>query len=357
MSNCWCQEYGALTEFVGGHPEIKIMPGSISVPQNVRPDFYHLLNTSIEILVKENFSELLGKSEVLSRNYLAVEKELIELLNLCSVVQPKPLYWFLLDPLDGFRRELLDLSFDLLKGKLDIAAFEKKAEQNIKAFSGTFFISGYKKWVILTLIKLLQADTLYQVALRPIERSGLAMITEEGRGTKDTVPNPQISKDLSFEHGHAQLFIVPDCIVHSSRTDRYVAFRSERDNSILTATNASRKRVWYPIDFITQLNAGSIPVYIADSSEEIALVADAKTFCKPDLIIECKGRENWFDKGELEQIKSQFHSLNPSLGIYIVSLQSVPEDIQKAMPEGIHILDVGFDEANLELIAQVLTSA
>jgi hypothetical protein len=354
ISNNWHQEYKELLDFIAVHSEIKIKPDSVSVPQNVRPNFYQLVNTTATTLVKEKLPALLDEAKILSSNYLKTEEEVTKILSMNDIIQPKPLYWFLRDPIDGFKRELMDLVFDLLKGKIDIEKFEEIASQNLAASFRPLHLLGYKKWVSLAIIKLLEADNLFQIILRSPDHSGLAMITEEGRGTEDVIPPPQESDCLSFDHGHNQLLIVPDFIVHSSKVNRYISLRTEIGESAVTATNASQKREWCFLDSITEWGAGFIPLYTADNPEEISLVADVKRLCKPDLIIDCKDQEKWFEQESLDQIQSQHECLQPRLGTYIVSMKTVPEHQQIKLPEGIHVLNVGFDDSKLEPIVKII---
>ena len=352
MSNSWRQVYTKLINFIAEHPEIRIEPSLVIMPESVRAEFYQLFGEVRAVWVKGKFLNLINEARLLSQNYLKSEEEVIQLLKLNSVSKSKPHQFFLQDPIDGMTRLLFDPLFDLLKGKVDAKTFEAMSLRKLEASFRTFYILGYQKWIAISLIKLLKADKLFQVNLRKLDKSERTIITSAA--SEEPVPYPVESAHLSFDHKPKTLFIVPDYIVHSTETNGYISVRAELESAIAIATNASEQKEWYPIDSLVSITPDLTLVYVADKPEELSIVADAKKICRPDLLISLHMQKDRFEEEELERVKSYHNSLKPRLGTYVVSKEAVPEHVLTEPEEGIQILPVGFDESKMAPIIGAL---
>lgn len=377
MPNSWQIAYEELQGFIAEKPEVGIGESVISIPGDVRPEFYRLFGTVRSAFVEEKFPRLLNEAGTLSENYTKSEQEVTEFLGLDDVSMAAGLHRFLHNPRDGLIRGLFDPLFDLLKGKINAETFEQGVSRNIEASFRDSYRLGYEKWVLLSLIKLLDSDKSFRVILpRPTSHELIKHLPT----SKESVPPPEESKRLSLEHQLSLIFTVPDFIVHSVKMGGYLAVRSEFRQAMWTASNASEQREWYPLGSIGALAPSLTLIYVAGNPEEISLVADADRICRPDLIIECREQKDWFEKEGLEKIKLHHDSLKPTLGTYIVSREPVPEQAYKELvpeqvskepaseqeqkptreqePENqgadIHILTVGFDQSKLEPIVSAL---
>lgn len=302
MSNSWRQAYSDLTGFISEHSKVEIGASIVSIPENNRPEFYRLFNTTRKAFVEEKFPDLLGEARLLSENYIKAEQEVTKLLGLEGISASPSLHRFLHNPFDELIRELFDSLFDLLRGKIDIETFEKKGSRNVEAPFRKLYQSGYKKWIALSLVRLLEADKIFDVALR--QPASKEIIIGAHRSSEQvSLPNEQ--KYLSFEHKSSPIFIVPEFIVHSAKINRYVSVRSEMGKAMWSTPSASDKREWYSLDALREkygsfvLNLDFIVIYIDDSPENLVLIADAKRICRPDLIIECREQMGWYKKGTL----------------------------------------------------------
>lgn len=354
MSNGWHQAYTELTDFIAEQPEVEIGASVIRIPNSVRPEFYRLFDTVRVAFMEEKLSDLFNEAATLSENYTKAEQEVTELLGLDDVLIATGLRRFLRNPRDGLIKGLFDPLFDLLKGKINAETFEQGVSRNIEAPFRDSYRSGYKKWLALSLVKLLEADRCLEASVPSVNLG-----PEDGdRGfyashEEHLVPPPNESKHLSFKHEQSSTLTVPDFIVHSAKINRYVALRSEfRAIAVWTASDASEHREWYPLDCVVALRLGLTLIYVADNPEEISLVADAKKICRPELTIECREQKDWYEKEELEKIKLHHDVLKPRLGTYIVSREQVPDAGQ--IGDGIHILTVGFDQSKLEPVISSL---
>lgn len=351
MSNKWRQVYTELTDLIAEHSEVEIGASVVRIPESVRPEFYRLFETVRTVLVEEKSPDLLSKARVLSESYTKVEEEVMKLLGLESVSTSPSLHRFLHDPIDQLIRGLFNPLFDLLKGRIDVEKYEEGASRNIEASFRPLYQSGYEKWIALSLVKLLEANKSFQVI---IEDVSVEDVLKSGGLVEERVPAPEESKALSFKHDLEVGFIVPDIIVHSARVDRYIALSSEIGTAVATASDASEKREWLPLDSVVDLGSGITLVYVDDNPEELSLVADAQKICRPDLIIECMGLKELYEKERLDKVKLHHNSLKPRLGTYIVSKEPVPEQEPEKQEVDIHILSVGFDQSKLKPIISAL---
>ena len=349
--NGWQAEYQRLTGFVDRSSQLKIAENAVNIPQDVRHEFYRLFDTVRVAFVNEKLSDLLNEATILSDNYTKAEQEAIELLGLDSIIITASLRKFLNNLKDSLVKKLFDPLFDLLKGKVDVKNFEKMASRNIEASFRESYRSGYKKWLCLSLVKLLGANRSLEVSV-PSVYLGPA-VGERGyskSGEEHSVPLPKESKHLSFKHEQSSTLTVPDFIIHSAKINKYLAFRSEfrAAAAVWTASNASKHRDWYPLDRVVALRLSSIFIYVADNPEEISLIADAKNICRPELVIECREQKDWHEKEELEKVKLHHDIIKPRLGTYIVSSEQLPNIGQ--LGGGIYALTVGFDQSKLNTI-------
>lgn len=350
MSNSWQEVYSELTDFIAEHSEIEIGVSRVCLPDSVRPEFYRLFNDVRKAFVEEKFSNLLNEATPLSQNYLKAEQEVTELLRLDDISMEASLHRFLHDPIDQLIRGLFNPLFDLLKGRINAEKYEEGAARNIEASFRPLYQLGYEKWMALSLVKLLKADKSFQVILPQMNSEEALKHCSDPSGVE--VLPPQESKSISFDQ--ELILTVPDFIVHSAKINRYVSARSELRPAMLRAANASEQRKWYPLDSVVALGPGLTLVYMADSPEEVSLVADKERICRPELIVECRGQEGWYEKEDLEKVRPHHDSLKPILGSYIVSLEPVPNQEPEKQEVGIHILTAGFDQSKLEPIVSVL---
>lgn len=349
MPNDWRQAYTELIDYISKHSDIQIGESVTSLPDSVRPEFYRLFNATRIAYVEEEFPALLSKSRILSESYVKTEQEIIELLGLESITMEVELLRFLHDPKDYLISRLFDHLFDLLKRRINTDTFEERSTRQIKASFLSLYQSGYKKWVVLSLISLLDPSELFRVSARYLEIYDEIRLQDNPE--QEPVLSPTPAKEIIFYDAHPARLIVPDCILYLRRINRYIAVRSEIGKVMATADNASKNREWYSLNSIAALEPSLTLVYVADKPEEISLVADAEKICRPDLIIECREQKDWYEKERLEKVK--LHSLKPRLGTYIVSREPVPEQDLEEIGD-IHLLTVGFDQPKLEPIISAL---
>jgi hypothetical protein len=353
MPSDWKQKYKELTDFISGHPEVNITKTLVQIPAGTRPDFYKLFDAVRMAVLTDRFPEFISNIATLVENYARIEREVIKLLELKSVSIPHRLSEFLQHPADELIRGLFHILFDLLQGKIDTQRFEEISMREIQSSFNQLYQSGYEKWITLSLLNLLSSDKLFQVNLSHFPKT---KPWKKGNKLQDDVPAPEVSNCILFNsYGNDNMFIIPDVIFHSASLNGYVAIRSEIGRSLITAKNASEKREWYPFDQDLAPATGLTLVYLADSPEEISLVADARKICRPDLIIvQCGWQKDWYWKEGMEAVKSYHFKFKPKLGTYAVFKKPMPAYPQMENLDGIHNLTIGFDQSKLQIIIDVL---
>jgi hypothetical protein len=358
----WREAYKELTDFISAHPEIELKPDSVSIPGGVRPEFYRLFNNARGTFIQDKHPEALADSQALSREYQQVEAEVIKQLGLIEIIPSAPLGWYLHDPVDGLYRSLFDPLFYLLKGHVDISGqlkadvdiegFEQGASASVETNYREFYYAGYEKWVVLNLVRMLEADNIFDMPQRPIGHSERALLVADS----EEVPLPVETKAMSFDHAADQRLLTSDFIIHSANMNNFVAVRTEvfkwgTGNALTSARNASEKREWLGLNFMEGLGSGLTFVFMADNPEDISLTGDLKRICRPDMLLayRCKGRRNWLEKQRLEWIQHYHQWLQPRMGTVMVCLETTPEPAGTPEPvlPGIDILKVGYEPEKL----------
>ncbi len=355
MSENWRQAYMKITDFITNHPEIKIEPSVVKIHETVRPEFYQLFNTAREAFIKEKNEALLNKAEVLNKKYIQVEEEVIKLLGLeCISIFPR-VDNFLHNPIDELIRELRNPFFSLLKGRMDITSYEEEASNILVSSFDSLYQQGYEIWMILSLIKLLEADKSFRVDADEFDDDEYF---KHGGGMGVSAPKPEELREISFKHNPIIGILVADQIVHSAKSGHYFSFRPHIVEPVGEAINKSKQREWLQLPVRTILNMGRnvILVYADKELEELSIVADLKTICRPDLIIECVGLRKLFNENSLDKVKNCNDNFKPRLGTYIISNELVVEKIPEGKETDIHFLSVGFDQSKLEQIINLFTN-
>ncbi len=352
----WQNAFTRLTDYIAQHPEIKIEPEYTCLPDDVRPEFYRLFNIVRATYLQENFTGLLEESNTLSRHYLKVEEEVRALLGLEKISMAPALQAFVLNPSDVLIRVLFDPLFNLLKGNISSVAFEQDNAGIIKKSFKFYYQMGYEKWAILSLLKLLEADKLFQLTAREVlsETQAKLMFSKPD----ETIPELVESKELHFIDNAPVTLTLPDLIVHSAKLNKYVATRSALGNPLSFTSKKTGAREWLDFDYFKYSWLGTTLVYVADTPGEVALIADFTQICQPDLIIQCRAINNWLEGNEWNQIEALHNNLKPILGTSIVSRSSVPDHakIDACNKGGINMLVSDFSQAKLEPIIGIFYS-
>ncbi len=351
----WQEVYEELKNYVKEHPDINIQDNLIDIPRSKQPDFYSIFDQIRDAYIAEEFTELLNRAECLSEIYVKVEQELTALLGLEEILMPNDVDRFLHQPLVQLRREVFDPLFDLLGGKIDRQRFALEAAVNVNSSFKQLYKDGYKKWAVLSMLKLFEPDRIYFVPLRNL---GNKQIIKHSVLAKESLPLPVETKKFSFEVGHRQSLVVPDAIIHSTRLNKFVAVRTAFTSAMWSANSYSEKREWYSIESLVEeyglINLSpDLLVYIDDSTESVSMVADAEKICRPDLVVDCINEPDTDESligNRLADINACHLILKPLTGSYVLSMESIPPYVHDLLEKGIRSMEVGFEESKIDSI-------
>ncbi len=353
MHGNWQETYAQLTAFVSEHQDIRIEQNKIRIPDDWRTQFYNLFDNVREDFLEEKFSPLLAKATILDENYERVKNEVSQLLGLDNISMNPDLLRFLNTPAEQLIRVFYEQLFNLLKGSISTEAFESEAIRNIEASFYPLYLAGYEKWVVLTLLKLLDAAELFHVVY---QEATLYDAHKGGGLIQEQISNPENTSSISFQYAPDSLLTVPDLIIRSPRIDnKCVAFRSQIGEAFGVATGISPKRDYFYFDTSVELHPYGTFICIGDDANEVSLIADEKRICRPDLIIGCIIQGPFDEEKAIARIKLQHDILKPKMGTYIVSDIPLPEDANNQLGNNIHILNVGFEQFMLNTIVDALS--
>lgn len=361
MTDSWQNLYSCLTDFVSRHNEIQIKPDFIKIPNEIRPEFYIHFDKVRRAFIEQTLPKCLEDSLILTGEVTRAEKKAAEKLGLTRVQYPVLLERFLHDPLDAFMREAFDPLFDLLLGRIDLDGFAQNVPQRIADFYSERCSQSHEKWLTLSLIYMLGASELFQFKQPEIV---LADAHRAQEIVMEEVPIPILSKELQFYDQPESAFTLPDYIVYVPEIKKYVAVRSGANNALATAFDTSGKRKWLDIETVSQTSYGMrlsdvTLIYIADNADDIALIADKKKFCRPDIIVECKIYSPQLAEDLLEDITSHYTALQPRIAAFLV-LPTAMETLDrssKAVFDNYVLLTPSFDNNKLALIVEAIAAS
>lgn len=363
MLKNWQEEFMGFKDFVYLHPnEVQIREGRVSIKENIRLEFWRQLRVIVISFAEQKFPELITEARLLSKHYLKTEYDLAKTMMFNTTSTVSELSSFLHNPDGVIEKRLFELVLDLLRNRIDFHTFEFNASRDIGASFGSLCRRGYEKWVLFSLVRLLKSDASFIVPLRKPTLAELFMLIASDH--KESVPTPQKHRLSISEYKTKPIFTIPEILVHSTKLNRYLAFRSDITSAILSAVNTHCKMEWYVLDSLLGSKiqepldvwgVGLTLLYIADTPDQISLVADAKRICRPDLMLECREQLGWYGLDEIKRINRHHESLRPRLGTCVVSRGKVPHRVYSQFDEDIHIIDVGFDSAKLNPIISLLT--
>jgi len=415
MELTWQNTLAQLQEYIAHNPSISIGNNTVTLPGEVRPEFYRLFDKVETDFIKDNFSDLLERGAELSRAWADITKSVTGQLSLESIVVALSVKWFLNDPLDGLMRSLSNPLFEVLKGKSDMAKFEEDGKRLVSGAFTSYFKEGYRRWATLAVLSLLNPDKNYRVPAVDDIADPLMGEGHENPGQHVAiVPEAEQSNALSFQQQPIISFVVPKVMVWSPLLGRFVALHSEFVEPFWTAREISRNAEW--LDFINLKRDNGllkirpdqkifpdltkmlpdVAIYTAEYLEDIALVADHRHMLRPYLSVEVMEEADWFEKGKLATIKRHHAAMNPRFGTFVICREPPPQaaldelavkpvalnqppavantqaEEEKITPEAqgqsgpvtvpepppdIHIIGVGYDKSRLESLIEVLSKS
>jgi hypothetical protein len=332
----WKEEYELLNRFITEHPEIVLNSTEISIPKEVRDEFYLRFDDIRMAVVEKYYSSLSMDIDSLCNNYQRIEQEIIELLRLENIVMPMDLSSFLHKPKEGLTRVIYNRLFDLLQKKINSENFDNQCIADLDSAAARLFRLGYEWWAALSIIKLLDPDEAYQVELDP-----------------DDKPFPSELKSISFgRQAHHPTIRIPEFIVHSRKLDNYIgvkmALTLEVETYVVPFKPPVRPKKRTGDTSLVLDSRVMILSYLA-SPRDIPIIADIyeRTLNSPDWTIEFSTMGEIRDPNEYSSVQLRVDSLKPNGGSCVILMDPDPESAPKQISEKIHPFAVGMDKDNL----------
>ena len=349
----WQKTLTELKEYIAANPGIRIERDHIIIPENVRSEFYRLFNDTRTSSVDRVLPTVFAKSCDLSENFKKVKGDLRKTLGIEEVSMRPDLDRFLQNPKEELVSKIFNALFDVLKGNTSIEVYEAEVYKKTFPYFTTLYRDGYEKWMLLSLVKMLTPGKLLQANCRKYCSPEEAVRAKKSHPA-EPVPVPEEAKSILFHFDNVIPLMMADVIIYSEKTGKYISTRSHFTLPFNTAGSVSVNREWYSFEEALRWNDGITLLYTDSGPNDIALVAHAGGVCRPDIIIACESHAGWFESEKLNQIKACHDNLKPRLGTYIISKESVPDELTSCPEKGVYIICAGFDADKLSPIVDLL---
>jgi hypothetical protein len=363
MASNWRNSYQKLGEFLKDNTVIKIEPQSVFIPEEQREAFYSHFDDVRETFLDEHFSRELALGKEISTRFKELEAEVTGLLGIKNEIRvAAPLRWFVTDPVNGMSRPLLNLLFDLLKGKINEDAFEETAVEEAGELFKKQFSAAYERMVILALLKWLKPT---QTLTMPLDDLYLYSSSQEGDSQYERIsmpPDLSEMKEMIFDYGHRVTYLAPEVIVYSSVLNKYVGIKSGFVGVAWHARLVSEDKEWLdhaPFQQVfTQFNPWpNIIVYLDDQADNLKMIADKTRVCRPEYLIDTVAMADFYDDKTIQRVKDHNRLFNPFIGTAVISREQTPEKaFSELIPEPV-IKQEAAEEKPLEQTAEAKSEA
>ncbi len=334
--NSWKREYESLSAFISAHPEIVINKSEVSIPQNLRDEFYRHFDDIRTAAVKSYYSALPAEIGLLRDNFLQIEKEIIERLHLERISMPLDLSSFLHNPEEGLIRIIYNRTFDVLQGKISADEYEIGVGDDLQTAAAGLYRLGYEWWAALAMIMLLDPDEAHQVALDDDYKPILAEM-----------------KEICFgRQAHHPTIRIPEFVIHSRKIDKYVAVKMALAREVETFVVPFKPPVRPKKktgDTSLALDSRVMILSFMASAKEIPILADIYecTLTSPHWIIEYVTEREFRDPGAMDEVKRHLESLKPKHGMCLVLMDPGDDSDSADTPGNIRTVAAGFDQSKL----------
>jgi hypothetical protein len=321
VSKTWHQEYQALNEFIGNHPEIEISPDRIVTPEISRPDFYSLFDKVRETLVEELYAKVIEESETIVEAYRKALADAIAGRYIEGVLSTDEFNRFIQNPGKTFASPLLSPLFDLLCGKISDAIFESKAGDAVASMAPRLQSSVYQKTIVLSLVNLHKPDEMLECSPGEPDTGRMTMLRKMDFSKSILIPLPRNTRRLSWKIDEMPQLTQPDFIMRSTikEKNKYIAVRSDFRMPTNPAEKPSKARKWISMEMKSPIAGDVILIYEDDNPLDILLIAETGWICKPDSFIKYRTNSDQGLNQWLESAKASNDKLQPKLGFQLLS--------------------------------------
>ena len=347
----WEDSLEALREYISSHDRIKIDEHCIEITDESRKEFYNLFNKVRLDFIVSTMGGFLDKAKDLAVHYKNTRDYIIRTYNLKDIVLNKETARFLESPEDELLRPLFKSLFQVLAGAKDTEIFAEESIRGARRAFINLYEDLYEAWLLVSIIKAMKAKRIFSIDTMKIDETRFSSV-RMGRvtmGNVAPVADPKIATRIDFSKPKLCQFVVPNFIAEIGSV--YLAVRAGLSRRvIMNARDHNQSREWLKNTPATASYGQHSTLLYMGNLNEINLVADDYSICKPDFII-----TNGFNvKGETNldhyQIKNLYQNLKPRFDIFINYISHLIDSAITSPQvewESIKYINIDFNESNL----------
>ena len=379
-----------LKAYIQANPGIVIKRDAIAIPGELKTEFYHLFNKVRQDTVKDILgANLLERAWELSDNYTAIEQVICRKpgpitpgrekkvegikkslsgpfailreklgfgngFKFDEIILDNELRTFLSCPIEGLSRVLFEPLFGLLQEKISEDGFWKTIETEILPLFLQLYHSGYDKWVILNLFKMLKVKKFYKPESRIIDGSELLNLSRIHAEGEDTYPALADTAMLNFESEWQRCSLCTTDIVILSTAGVYIGIKSGFSAGLYNLTNSNIRPNIQFAPLIPLQKYAPILIYSGYNALDASLVADKKRFLRPDWVIQCKDNLNLWDENDIVKAERLHNCMQPLKGTIVLLGPFATERSTYKQDSGISSFNVGFNSSGLKSVIAYL---
>ncbi len=385
MKYNWEDTLDELKAYINANPEIVIKRDAVTIPEDVKPGFYRLFDKIREEIVEAELGELIGRARVLSDNYIAARGAISRqgeervspkgkgiLSRLFNRLRGKPkdnsfrfdevvlddnLEEFLSCPDKAMFRVLFEPLFNLLQEKVTLSAFKDIVKEKLSFTFRQLYHSGYEKWIILSLLKIMSIDAAYEVESHII--TGREII-EQSRNEFEGVEKYPVSKNTNIFKSIPKMELVAlsttDIILKMTASENYLGIKSgfAQGEAYIAQESKTRKNIPFESVISFQKDAPLL-IYKSNNPADVSLVADKNRFWRPDAIILCRENADLYTSEDRGKTKIIHDSLKPIIGTFVLKGPFAGGSEEYKQEDGISVLDIGFNPLTLKPVIERLS--
>jgi hypothetical protein len=352
----WRQKYAKLKDFLTHHPEIVINHEAVLTPEESRRGFYSLFNAVLSTITAELFPAMVPESVELTKAYIAAVKETDTSFSIENTRTLAEFYRFVDDPAGTVANTAFAPLFDLLKGKLNEDDFEQIAKADIASSASELRKTVYGKWIVLSLMKLLDTRDIYDCsALRPLNFR-LEKFIRLDHQLPANISMPMKTQLISWDFDPQPILTQPNCILRVSAAgkNKYVSIRFNFRMGTHRARLFPEVGDWVNVMDSFMLDSDFILLYSSDTLTDLALIAERGRVARPELVIRYLEDEGTYSTQWLDDARKADAILQPVSGLYIISKAQVAALQHEDLGDYMRYLNVGLDPLKLTPLVDAL---
>lgn len=377
------QEYwDKLNQYIHNHPQIKIERHSVSIPEDLRQEFYTVFKQVLVELLNDKYPQLVEEAQALSQNYKKEEQQISRghynsndrkiilskkaarkktsnpLFNIIPIFRPANFKAdciildpysdeFLHDPVGALSRMIFGSLFDLLQCKISTDEFEAAVDKRLNSEFRNLYQLCYEKWIILSLLRMAKSTILYSVTSDFVEAKVLVKQQFDINANKCQIPFPKETNLVVLDYNQRKHALsTVDLLIHAKWKGKYIGIKTKYETAAYSVINAPKHRASLPFESVKNtLIKNPILIYVGDDMADVSLVSDKEHFWRPDIVLDIY--ETFSDS--IPNMLTH-NALKPTIGTVVIPCPFSASKPTDYSTDGFSVLNVGFDQSKLKFI-------